>query len=98
MIDVQGYILFTLALMALTFCIMFAWLCIINKTLDLIRTDIHKMEDILWHMQRHLSAQDVDAGKCPEDGSLRESIRKRLELPTDCVKTASDDSIRKTPM
>lgn len=97
MISVDGFILMTLAVMAFTFCIMFAWLCIINKTLNLIQDDIGKMEDVLWQMQRLLSAVGVDAGKLPDDGSLRLSIQKRIELPTDCVKNASDDSIRKTP-
>lgn len=97
MISVDGVILVTLAVMTFTFCIMFAWLCIINKTLNLIQETIYKMEGVLCKMQRHLSAQDVDAGRLLENGSLRESIHKQLELPTDCVKNASDDSIRKTP-
>lgn len=97
MASVDDYIIMTLIIAALTFCFMFTWLCLINKTLDLIRKDIDKMGDTLWHMKRQLSVQDVDAERSLANGSLRRSILKSPQLPTECVKTALDGSIPKTP-
>jgi len=98
MLDTQGYILITLVLTWITLCIVFIWLHFISKILIELQSGIHNGKEILWHMQQLLSALDVDGSTSPEDTKNQSCSRLLTDKPTECVRIAFTDSIRKTPI
>lgn len=70
------YILITLAVMWVTFLIIFLWMRILSKTLEHIQSGIHTMKEVLWHMEQLLSVANADGRKLVSDGTKASALRE----------------------